>query len=82
MAEIRDDVRLAIVGDGVALKDVKNYIIENNLQNIVECFGYQKDVRPFYKVASATIICSFLWHMNQWQWVYQLFLLILEDKVN
>ena len=58
LAEIRDDVRLAIVGDGVALKDVKNYIIENNLQNIVECFGYQKDVRPFYKVASATIICS------------------------
>lgn len=58
LAEIRDDVRLAIVGDGAALKDVKEYIIENDLQNIVECYGYQKDVRPFYKIASATIICS------------------------
>lgn len=58
LAEIRDDVRLAIVGDGVALDDVKKYIVENDLQNIVECYGYQKDVRPFYKIAAATIICS------------------------
>lgn len=58
LSEIRDDVRLAIVGDGIALEDVKRYIIENNLQEIVTCFGLQQDVRPFYKIASATIICS------------------------
>lgn len=58
IAEIRDDVRLAIVGDGAALEEVKKYIIDNNLQEIVTCFGMQQDVRPFYKVASATIICS------------------------
>lgn len=58
MAEIRDDVRLAIVGDGAALEDVKKYIIENDLQNLVTCFGMQQDVRPFYKIANATIICS------------------------
>lgn len=58
MAEMRDDVRLAIVGDGVAMEDVKKYIVENDLQNLVECYGYQKDVRPFYKIAAATIICS------------------------
>ena len=58
MSEVRDDVRLAIVGDGVAMQDVKKYIVENDMQNLVECYGYQKDVRPFYKVADATIICS------------------------
>ena len=58
MAEYRDDIRLAIVGDGIALEEVKTYIKENDLQNLVECFGYQSDVRPFYKVAAATIICS------------------------
>ncbi len=58
ITEIRDDVRLAIVGDGVALEEVKRYIIDNNLQDIVTCFGLQQDVRPFYKIASATIICS------------------------
>ena len=55
ISEIRDDVKLAIVGDGVALEDVKEYIKENDMQNIVDCFGYQQDVRPFYKVANATI---------------------------
>lgn len=58
ISEIRDDVRLAIVGDGAALEDTKKYIIENNLQELVTCFGMQQDVRPFYKIASATIICS------------------------
>lgn len=58
MAEIRDDVRLAMIGDGIAFEDVKQYIIENDLQNLVTCFGMKKDVRPFYKVANATIVCS------------------------
>lgn len=58
ISEIRDDVKLAIIGEGIALEDVKEYIKENDMQNIVDCFGYQQDVRPFYKVADATIICS------------------------
>lgn len=58
MYKLRNDIRLAIVGDGVALEDVKRYIVENNLQELVTCFGLQQDVRPFYKIASATIICS------------------------
>ncbi len=58
ISEVRDDVRLAIVGDGAALEEVKKYIFDNNLQDIVTCFGMQQDVRPFYKIASATIICS------------------------
>ena len=58
ISEIRNDVKLAIVGDGVAIEDVKEYIKENDMQNIVDCFGYQQDVRPFYKVANATILCS------------------------
>ena len=58
MTEVRDDVRLAMIGDGIAFDDIKKYIIENDLQNLVTCFGMQKDVRPFYKVANATIVCS------------------------
>ena len=58
MAETRDDVRLAIIGDGAALDDVKKYIIENDLQNLITCFGMKQDVRPFYKIADATIVCS------------------------
>ncbi len=55
---IRDDVRLAIVGDGAALEDVKKYIVQNDMQKYVTCFGMQQDVRPFYKIADVTLICS------------------------
>lgn len=55
---VRDDVCLAIVGDGAALKDVKKYITENEMEEYVTCFGLQHDVRPFYKVADLTLICS------------------------
>lgn len=58
LALIRDDVRLAIVGDGAALEDVKKFIEENDMQKYVTCFGMQQDVRPFYKVADLTLICS------------------------
>lgn len=54
----RKDIVLAIVGDGAALPDVKEYIEKNNLQENVICFGMQNDVRPFYKVADVTLICS------------------------
>lgn len=58
ISKIRDDVRLAIVGDGAALEDVKKYIVDNNMQEYVNCFGLQQDVRPFYKIADVTLICS------------------------
>ncbi len=54
----RKDVRLAIAGDGAAFEDVKKYISDNNLEEYVTCFGMQQDVRPFYKVANVTLICS------------------------
>lgn len=58
ISKIRDDVRLVIVGDGDALDDVKKYVEENNMQEYVTCFGMQQDVRPFYKIADITLICS------------------------
>lgn len=56
--EKRDDVRLIIIGDGNALNDVKKYIRKNKMQKLVECPGYKQDVRPYYKIATATILCS------------------------
>ncbi len=58
ISKIRDDVCLAIVGDGAALDDVKKYVKSSNMQEYVTCFGIQKDVRPFYKIADVTLICS------------------------
>ena len=54
----RKDVRLALVGDGAAFEDVKKYVVDNKLEDYVTCFGMQQDVRPFYKVANVTLICS------------------------
>ncbi len=58
ISKIRDDVCLVIVGDGDALEDVKKYVIDNNLEEYVYCYGIQQDVRPFYKIAALTLICS------------------------
>ena len=58
ISKIRDDVCLVIVGEGDALESVKKYIDDNNLQEYVTCYGMQQDVRPFYKIADLTLICS------------------------
>jgi len=54
----RKDIKLAIVGDGSALKDVEQYIKNENISEYVDFYGMQDDVRKFYKVADVTLICS------------------------
>ncbi len=54
----RDDVRLAIVGDGIALNDVREREKEENLEQYVDIYGMQEDVRRFYKIADVTLVCS------------------------
>lgn len=54
----RDDIRLAIVGDGIALDDVRESVKANNLEEYVDIYGMQEDVRRFYKVADVTLVCS------------------------
>ncbi len=58
ISKVKKNVRLIIVGDGIALPSVKKYVKDNNLQDLVDFYGYQEDVRPFYNVSNATIICS------------------------
>ena len=56
--KVRDDVVLHLVGDGAALDDVRKYVKENSLEEHVEIFAMQKEVRKFYNVANLTLICS------------------------
>lgn len=58
ITKIRDDICLVIVGDGDALEDIKQYVVNNKLQDYVFFYGMQQDVRPFYKIADLTLICS------------------------
>ena len=54
----RKDVNLIIVGDGPALSDTKQEVKKYNLEEYVDFYGMQDDVRRFYKVADVTLVCS------------------------
>lgn len=54
----RKDIVLIMVGDGAALKDVEQYVRDENISEYVHFYGMQDDVRKFYKVADLTLICS------------------------
>lgn len=52
------NIKLIIVGDGADYKDVKSKIKEEKLENNIDLYGMQDDVRKFYKVADVTLVCS------------------------
>lgn len=54
----RKNVKLVIVGDGLALDDVRRKIKEEHLEEYIDLYGMQDDVRRFYKIANVTLICS------------------------
>lgn len=54
----RSDIKLMIVGDGDAFEDVKKKVEDEHLEDYVDLYGMQEDVRRFYKVADLTLICS------------------------
>lgn len=54
----RKDISLIVVGDGVALKDVEQYVEKENISEYVDFYGMQDDVRKFYKIADVTLVCS------------------------
>jgi glycosyltransferase involved in cell wall biosynthesis len=57
---VRQDknIVLFVVGDGECLAKMKSEVNKFKLQNNIEFFGMQKDVRPFYKIAKVTMITS------------------------
>lgn len=54
----RQDIKLIIVGDGQALPDAKQKVEELHLEDYVDFYGMQEDVRRFYKIADVTLVCS------------------------
>ena len=52
----RNDTKLCIVGGGGMLDELKDYVKDNNLSDIVEFAGYQPDPTPFYSDSDFVII--------------------------
>lgn len=54
----RNDIVLFVVGDGTELQHMKEKAEQLNLKENIIFFGMQNEVRPFYKIADALVICS------------------------
>ncbi len=52
------NVAFVVVGDGPMLGDFRTAVKYNNLNGTIYFAGSQEDVRPYYKDAAATLICS------------------------
>ncbi|OMH38864.1 glycosyltransferase family 4 protein [Motiliproteus sp. MSK22-1] len=52
----RNDIKLCVVGGGGILNDLKAYVRDNDLNDIVEFAGYQPDPEPFYSDSDFVII--------------------------
>ena len=52
------EVVFAVVGDGVNMAELKEQVQTMKLENTVYFLGARKDVRPYYKDAKLTLICS------------------------
>lgn len=51
-------VAVMVVGDGPMLKEIQDGVKEKGLEETVYFAGRQEDMRPFYKDADLTLICS------------------------
>lgn len=56
--EIRNKLRLVIVGNGELLPCLKTYIIENNLQDCIELLGARNDVADILKTFDVFVLPS------------------------
>ena len=56
----KSEMRVAFVavGDGPQLEEMISFVHENQLEDTVFFAGRQEDMRPYYKDASITLICS------------------------
>lgn len=52
------DVVLLVVGDGPQLNEMKNMANKLQISENVIFFGMQSNVKPFYKIADVSVICS------------------------
>ena len=52
------DIAFVVVGDGSQFEELKNAVERNGLQDTVYLAGRQRNMRPYYKDAALTLICS------------------------
>ena len=52
------NVLFLVVGDGAERAEMESTIQQRKLEKIVQLIGYEEDLRPYYKVANVTLICS------------------------
>ncbi|MDD7259953.1 MAG: glycosyltransferase family 4 protein [Eubacteriales bacterium] len=57
-AERVPNVAFAVVGDGPQLEELKNRASDLNLNRTVFFLGARKDVRPYYRDARVSLVCS------------------------
>lgn len=52
------NVLFLVVGDGAERAEMESTIQQRKLEKIVQLIGYEEDLRPYYKAANVTLICS------------------------
>lgn len=55
-----ENVVLLVVGDGPILNEMKDFAKKQKINNNVIFFGMQENVKPFYKIADVSVICSLI----------------------
>lgn len=58
LVKIREDIAFMVIGTGKMLKDVKEKVEIYNLSQNILFLDSKDDIRPYYKIADATLICS------------------------
>lgn len=58
LLEKNKNLILLVVGDGPQLKEMKESAKKDGLEENIIFFGMQSNVKPFYKVADVSVICS------------------------
>lgn len=56
----RNDIAFVVVGDGNLLDGVKSKVKEYNLDDNIVFIPAKSDIREYYKIADATLICSMI----------------------
>lgn len=60
LVNVRKDIGFVVVGDGNMLPMIKEMADTYGIQDNIAFLGQKKDVRPYYKIADATLICSMI----------------------
>lgn len=56
----RKDICFVVIGDGNLLKKVKQKVLDYGLKEYIAFIPAKNDIREYYKIADATLICSMI----------------------